>query len=99
MTKHVDCWTHIILDAFCFRTSSNKKYKYQYELIDLKKHKTKKVLNPGYDPNYKTPRKPRYCPEKPMYICLEKNCPHFACSDAEKEDYLFLNKKYREKKK
>jgi len=38
------------------------------------------------------------CPEKPQYLCLEKNCPHLAYCDAEKGDYLFLNKKYKKKK-
>ena len=89
------CLTNIILEAYCFRTLSDKKHKYVYELVDGENFKTRKIPNPNYDPNFKTPRKPTYCPEKPQYICLEKDCPHLAYCDAEKEDYLFLNKKYR----
>jgi hypothetical protein len=99
MTKKVSCWTHIILEGYCFRTLSDKKHKYNYQIIDRENFKTKKVLNTRYDPNYRTPRKPRYCPEKPQYLCLNKKCPHLAYCDAEKEDYLFLNKKYKKKRK
>ena len=90
-------WTHIILEAYCARKLSDKKDKYHHEVIDSKKFKTKKVPNPYYDPNYKTPRKPRYCPGIPQYACLEKECPHLAYTNAEKPDYLFLNKRYKNK--
>lgn len=88
-------WTHIILEACCARKWSDKKGKYLYELIDRKKFKTKKIPNSCYDPNYKTPKKPNYCSKIPQYICLEKNCPHLAYTNALEADYLFLNKKYK----
>ena len=92
-------WTHIILEAYCARKWSDKKDKYMYEVVNWKKFKTKKVPNSRYDPNYRTPKKPNYCPNLPQYICLEKNCPHFTYTNALKEDYLFLNKKYKKGKK
>jgi hypothetical protein len=88
-------WTHIILEAYCCRKSNIKKDKYVYEVVDLKNFKTKKKPNTQYDANYKTPKKPKYCLNIPQFVCLENNCPYFAYSDAEKEDYLFLNKKYK----
>lgn len=90
-------WTHIILEAYCARKWSGKKSKYLHELIDAKKFKTKKVPNPHHNPNYKTPRKPSYCHNIPQFICLEKECLYLAYTSAEKEDYLFLNKKYKKK--
>lgn len=88
-------WTHIILEAYCARKWSDKKDKYWYEAIDAKKFKTKKAPNPYYDPKYRTPKKPSYCPNIPQYICLEKECPHLVYTNALEEDYLFLNKKYK----
>ncbi|MFH1587145.1 MAG: hypothetical protein ABID38_04770 [Candidatus Diapherotrites archaeon] len=90
-------WTHIILEAYCARKWSDKKDKYWYEVVDLKKFKTKKAPNPHYNANYRTPRKPNYCPNAPRYICLEKNCPHLTYTDALEKDYLFLNKRYKKK--
>lgn len=91
-------WAHIILEAYCARKWSEKKDKYVYEGIPGKEFKTKKVPNTMYNPNYKTPKKPNYCPNTPRYICLEKECPHLAYTDAVEDDYFFLNKKYHAKK-
>lgn len=91
-------WAHIILEAHCTRKLTLKKDKYVYEPVDLKTAKFKKKPNPYYNPAYKIPKKPSYCPELPQYKCLEKNCPHFAYTNAEKKDYLFLNKRYKKKK-
>ena len=95
MSKNTMCWTHIILEAYCARKWSDKKDKYLYELIGKGKFKTKKVANPHYDPDYRTPKKPSYCPNVPQYICLEKNCPHLAYTNAVEKDYFFLNKRYK----
>lgn len=92
-----DCWTHIILEAYCMRKLSDKKDKYYYA-VDRETREHKKVPNPKYDPTYKTPRKPQFCPNMPQYICLEKDCPHFGYSDADKEEYRFLSKRYRKNK-
>lgn len=92
-------WTHIIIEGYCARKWSDKKHKYVYECIDIKKVKFKKKFNPNYNPNYKTPRKPSYCPDLPMYMCLKKNCPHFTYTNALEEDYLWMNKRYKKSKK
>ena len=91
-------WSHVIIEVYCARTWSSKKDKYHYKAIDLKKAKFEKELNPSYDPNYRIPKKPSYCPNSPKYICLEKNCPHLAYTDALEEDYKTLFKKYKNKK-
>ena len=88
-------WTHIILEAYCARKWSEKKDKYRHRVIDLDKLKTRRIPNPDYNHNYKTPKKPVYCPNLPQYLCLKKNCPHLAYADALKQDYLFLGKRYR----
>ncbi len=87
-------WTHIILEAYCAREWSDKKDKHWYELHCTKKFKTKKCPNPHYDPKYKIPKKPNYCPSTQQYVCLEKGCQYLAYTNALEEDYLFLNKKY-----
>ena len=84
-------WTTIIIEAHCCRKTSCKKHKYNYIIISFDPLKTKKTLNKEYDPEYKTPRKPKYCPDKPQYICLEKGCRHFYFNDADKEEYLWDN--------
>ena len=81
------------------RKVSDKKGKYIYEVIDFKNFQTKQKPNSNYDPNYKTPRKPNYCINIPNYTCLEKDCPHFAYTNALEEDYLWMNKKYKKSKK
>jgi len=91
-------WTHIILEAYCTRNSGPEKGKYLYELVDAKNFKTRKKPNPFYDPAFKNPRKPKYCPGVPQYLCLEKDCLHFGYTNAEEKDYLFLNKRYNKKK-
>ncbi len=93
------CWSHIILEVYCARTWSTKKSKYLFEAIDLKKWEFKKTENSHFDSKYKVPKKPSYCPNGPQYICLEKDCPHLAYTDALKEDYSALFKKYRKQKK
>jgi len=92
-------WTHIILEAYCARKWSAKKGKYLYKLTDSKKLKMKKASNPDYDSNYRTPKKPSYCPNLPRYICLETNCPHLLYTDALEADYRFLDKKYHKSKR
>ncbi len=98
MIKNGPPWTHIILEAYCTRKLSSKKDKQVYELIETKTSKFKKKSNLNYDTNYKTPKKPSYCPNIPQYKCLEKECPYFAYTNAEKKDYLSLNKRYKTKK-
>jgi hypothetical protein len=95
----MSCWTHIILEGYCVRTLSTKKDKFFYKVIDIKEFKTTKIKNPEYDSKYRTPKKPLYCPNVPQYLCLEKDCPYFSYTDAEKEDYLWMNKKYKKKVK
>ena len=89
------CWTHVILEGYCTRTLSSKKDKFIYKVTDVKKFKTEKENNPEYDSKYRMPKKPKYCPNIPQYICLENDCSHFGYTDAEKEDYLWMNKKYK----
>lgn len=91
-------WSHIILEAFCLRKCDPRKGKYVYEIIDEETMKTRRVPNPQYDPDFKTPRKPSYCPNIPSYTCLDKGCPHLAFSDAEEADYKWLDKRYKDKK-
>lgn len=94
------CWTHIILEAYCARKWSTKKSKYHYRWLgDDSIEKFKKIENKDYDPNYRTPKKPSYCENIPNYVCLEKNCPHLAYTNAEESDYKFLYKKYKKKKR
>ena len=94
-------WTHIIIEAYCGRKWSSCKSKYHYRVIDTSKDilKTKKVPNPNYDPEYKTPRKPRYCKDEVCYTCLEKNCPHLAFCNAEKDDYKIFSEVWEKKVK
>lgn len=93
------CWTHIIIEGYCVRTWSTKKDKFIYKVISAKEFKTEKIKNPEYDSKYKIPKKPHYCPSRLRYICLEKDCPHFAYTDALEEDYFWMNKKYTNTKK
>jgi len=93
----MSCWTHIILEAYCTRKWSAKKGKYIYKPTDSKKFELEKAPNANYDPNYKTPKKPWYCPGVPLYKCLEKECSYLGYANALEEDYLFLNKKYKKK--
>jgi len=85
-------WNHLIFEGYCSRKWSIKKNKYMYQIIDTKEpFKTKKIPNPKYDKNYKTPRKPRYCQNRICFICWEKNCPHLAmCPVNEKEYEMFM---------
>lgn len=92
MKTQNNVWTHIILEAHCLRKVSTKKDKYLYEIVNNEFIKTKRIPNPNFDLAYKTPRKPEYCPGIPQYICLEKNCPHLGYTNADKEDYNFLNR-------
>ncbi|MCD4740450.1 hypothetical protein K8R43_04655 [archaeon] len=88
-------WTHIILEAYCSRKWSTKKDKYMY--LMEKDGSFTKTKNDDYDSNYRTPRKPSYCKNIPNYTCLEKDCPHFAYTDAEPTDYKSLDRKYNKK--
>lgn len=97
-------WSHIILEVFCLRTSDCRKGKYLYEIVNEDEFvkgetmKTKRVPNLKYDPNYRTPRKPSYCPSTPSYVCLEKDCPYLGYSNADEDDYKWLWKRYEDKK-
>jgi hypothetical protein len=54
------CWSHIIIEAYCAREWSNKKDKFVFEAIDLKKANFKKKKNSHFDPKYKVPKKPSF---------------------------------------
>jgi len=75
-------WNHIIVEGFCMRTTSPKKDKYVYELVSMEPYKTKKIKNPSYDPKYKIPKRPTYCKNKVIDICLMNECPHLAIGDS-----------------
>lgn len=77
----------IILEAFCSRKWSIEKHKYMYRWTNHETYKFVKTPNPFYNPKYRTPRKPRYCPNVPSYLCLEKECPHLCYVNAEPEEY------------
>ena len=49
---------------------SLKKDEYLFQCVG--QGKFEKVPNPEYDPKYKTPRKPKFCPAFVQFICLEK---------------------------
>ena len=61
------CWSHVIIEVYCARTWSTKKGKYLFEVIDLKKGEFKKKLNPSFDPNYATPKKPSFLRPLPWH--------------------------------
>lgn len=83
-------WNHIILEAFCARKWSCKKDEYYHKLEG--DGSFTKIKNKGFDSKYRTPRKPSYCKNVPQYVCLEKDCPHLAYANVDKEDYdLFMN--------
>ena len=103
MKKKNGGWNHAIIELYCARKWSSKKDKYMYEMVFNKKGKLtdsfKKIPNKEYDPKYKTPKKPSFCPgETPEYLCLEKDCPHLAYCNADKNDYKtfykYLFKRY-----
>jgi hypothetical protein len=94
-------WNHIILEGFCCRTYSCKKGKYIYKFdvngnIDSLSLQKNKVLNPCYDPKYKTPRKPKYCKNHICQDCYFKNCPHLGIGEVEEKDYKKIMKKINE---
>ena len=82
-------WSHIILEGFCFRKLGNTKSKYLYKVVDNDTFKTEKIPNPHYDPNYKTPKKPKYC-----MICNESKKLQLASKDHEYTsnplDYIYV---------
>lgn len=92
-------WNHIILEAYCARKWNTKKDKYYYKVLSIDPLKTKKIVNPKYDPNYKTPKKPKYCNSKVSYNCHENNCPHLTTCNANKEDYKLFFGLYFKKHK
>lgn len=87
-------WTTVILEAYCLRTAAGALKKSKH-FTDLQGNKIK---NRHYDPKFKTPRKPSYCPGMPQYICLEKNCPFFTFGNASEEEYLHDNLYWKKKK-
>ena len=80
-------WNHIILEGFCMRKTALEKGKYIYKLTTEPNFKTKKILNPFYNPNYKTPRKPSYCKNKICFECFDHWCPHLGIGKPPKDDY------------
>jgi len=91
-------WSHIILEGFCGRkwSISKDKYLYRHEGTDKP---LKKIPNPKYDPNYKTPRKPSYCKNKICYTCYERDCPHLATTNAGDDDYKLFFESWEKKHK
>jgi hypothetical protein len=83
-------WNHIIIEGYCFRTTSIKKGKYCYELLEG--GKTKKIPNKDYDPKYKTPKKPKFCKDKICQDCYFNDCPHLGTSEVPDEDYKMIMK-------
>jgi len=96
-------WTTVILEAYCMRGAEQSRYgsKWCYEHIgakgDFSKGSWKKIKNPCYKKGFRA-RKPRWCPERPQYKCLEKNCRWFAYSDACKEEYIHDNRFWKKVK-
>lgn len=90
-------WSTIILEAYCGRKWSLEGEKYLYEI--LANGKTRKVPNKYfYNPKYRTPRAPKWCPkDAPGFICLEKKCPHLAYSNAAETEYRHDSKYWRKK--
>ena len=89
-------WSHIILEGYCMRKLSTKKDKYMYEIVDSKDLRTKKVKNEEYDPNYKTPKKPKFCKDRICQVCFFEECPHLATSDLDEKEYNKIMKKINE---
>jgi len=85
-------WNHIIIEAYCCRKQSVKKSKYIYEAESTKPLRFRKKASPYYDPRYRTPRMPSYCPmrggksDAPEFVCLERGCPHLAYTEAADDD-------------
>jgi len=100
-----DEWTHLILEAICMRKFGKyeKGSKYCYEIVDLKNFKTKKILNTKYDPKYRTPKMPSYCPMRknksssPKYVCFDRNCPFLGLTEASEKDRKIMLKAWFEK--
>lgn len=88
--KHVDSWNHILLEGFCCRTFSCEKQKY-YKTLE-----GKKVLNKNYNPNYKTPRKPKHCKDRIGQNCYFNDCPFLGIGEPPKDDYHKIMKKIGE---
>ena len=89
-------WDHLIFEGYCTRKYTTKKHKYNQEIISFDPLKTKKILNPDYDPKYRSPRKPSYCKNKVCYTCWEKNCPHLGMSPVDEEThYMFMKAWYK----
>lgn len=83
MSDNKPGWDYIVLEGFCFRCSSDEKHKYVYEVESTNPWRTKQMPNPNFNPNYKTPRKPRYCKNKISNICYENECPHLGLATAD----------------
>ena len=74
-----DVWTIIKIEAYCLEgcDPTGKASKYVY---DIDGHE---LENPYYDPTYKAPPKPEWCPGDPCYECLCRECVHFAYCEHE----------------
>lgn len=78
------------------RKTSLKKDKHLYRVISFDPLKTEKIPNKEYDPDYRTPRKPRFCKGRICFTCLEKNCKHFAFCESEEDVCKHMGGFYRE---
>ena len=98
MTDKVEGWSHIVLEGFCMRHCSCSKDKYHYRVIDYDSHpwKTEKINNLCYDPNYRTPKKPKYCRNMICKDCWDNDCPHLGTSTPDDDEYEDIMKKIDE---
>jgi len=96
LDKPVRGWNHIVFEGYCMRHVSCKKDKYNYKIIDTETFKTEKVDNPYYDPEYKVPKKPKYCKKRVCYTCFQNDCPHLGIAEPPKKEYKKIMKKINE---
>ena len=95
--KPVDGWNHIILEGFCTRHYSLSKDKYYYRVKSTDDiFDTEKIKNPDYDPNYKVPKKPDYCPGRICNKCYDNECPHLAMASPDDKELKKIHKKVDE---
>jgi len=99
-------WTHIILEGYCMFSSCSKRNWTTYECLGKGKisKKAKIVKNNGYIPKS---NRPVWCKNTnrrfvPQFQCLcygknWKRCPFFACTNADRKDYLLFNKAFSKK--
>lgn len=101
-------WSHIILEGFCTYKFASKKTWKCFD-VDFKngkmefKDKEIKCPNPNYIPKSE---RPKWCIKQnkktiPQFRCMcgKKKCPFFGYTNAERSDYKYLDKKYKEERK